>query len=49
VVLLPKYDSDFILLPVFVAMIALAALLLLKGVDRTEWEARAAARAENLP
>ncbi len=37
VVALPQYDSDFILAPMFAAMIALAAWLLLKGVNRERW------------
>jgi hypothetical protein len=47
-VLLPRYDSDFILLPMFVAMFALAAWLLIKGVDLHKWETRAATRTPSL-
>jgi hypothetical protein len=39
-VLAPKYHSDFLVLPMFVAMVALAAWLLLKGVDVGRWEAK---------
>jgi hypothetical protein len=39
-VLVPKYHSDFLVLPMFVAMVALAAWLLLKGVDAGGWEAK---------
>lgn len=36
-VALPQYDSDYWLAPMFVTMIALAAWLLLKGVNRQRW------------
>ncbi len=36
-VVLPQYDSDLLLAPMFAAMIALAAWLLLKGVVRQRW------------
>lgn len=38
-VALPQYDSDLLLAPMFVTMIALAAWLLLKGVARQRWPA----------
>jgi hypothetical protein len=46
VVLVPKYHSDFLLLPMFVAMISLAAWLLLRGVDVSRWEIQSAIRHE---
>jgi hypothetical protein len=46
VVLVPKYDSDSLLLPMFVAMISLAAWLLLRGVDVSRWEVQSAIRHE---
>jgi hypothetical protein len=36
-VALPQYDSDLLLAPMFVTMIALAVWLLLKGVARQWW------------
>jgi hypothetical protein len=36
-VTLPQYDSDYLLAPMFVTMIALAVWLLLKGVARQRW------------
>jgi len=39
-VLAPQYDTEFLLLPMFVAMIPLAGWLLLKGIDRDRWEQR---------
>jgi hypothetical protein len=36
-VALPQYDSDLLLAPIFVTMIALAVWLLLKGVARQRW------------
>jgi hypothetical protein len=38
-VALPQYDSDFLLAPMFVAMISLAAWLLLRGIVRHRWPA----------
>ena len=42
-VLAPAYASDFFLLPMFLAGLALAGWLLVKGVDVATWEAKAAA------
>jgi hypothetical protein len=36
-VVLPQFDSDYLLAPMFVTMIALAAWLLIKGVRRQRW------------
>jgi hypothetical protein len=36
-VLSPQHASDFLLMPMFVAMIALTAWLLIKGIDATKW------------
>lgn len=38
-VLVPLYDSGYLLAPMFLAMIALAGWLLVKGVDATRWPA----------
>lgn len=40
IVLMPQYDTELLLLPMFAAMIPLAGWLLLKGVDRDRWEQR---------
>jgi hypothetical protein len=37
-VLAPVYASDFLLLPMFVAMLSLAGWLLAKGVDVAKWD-----------
>jgi Domain of unknown function (DUF4386) len=37
IVLSPQYDSNLLLLPMFVAMSALAGWLLIKGVDAIKW------------
>ena len=42
-VLAPAYASDFFLLPMFLAGLALTVWLLVKGVDIPKWEAKAAA------
>ena len=39
-VLAPRYASNFLLLPMFVAMIAITAWFLVKGVDVAKWEAK---------
>ncbi|MDO1529264.1 DUF4386 domain-containing protein [Fulvimonas sp. R45] len=39
-VLAPSYDSGYLLAPMFLAMIALAGRLLVKGVDTTRWPER---------
>lgn len=36
-VMLPRYDSDLLLAPMFVAMVALAGWLLLKGLVQQRW------------
>jgi hypothetical protein len=38
-VLTPAHASDLLLLPMFLASLALTVWLLLKGVDATRWEA----------
>lgn len=40
VVLSPQHDSDFLLMPMFAAMIALAGWLLIKGIDAAKWPDR---------
>jgi hypothetical protein len=42
-VLVPALASDFLLLPMFLAGLALTVWLLVKGVDVPKWEAKAAA------
>lgn len=42
-VLAPKYASDFLLLPMFLAGVSLTVWLLVKGVDLPKWEAKTAA------
>jgi hypothetical protein len=46
-VLVPRYHSDVLLLPMFVAMISLAGWLLLRGVDLSRWGVSSAIRDEN--
>jgi hypothetical protein len=41
-VLAPAYASDFFLLPVFLALIAMIAWFLVKGIDVAKWDARQA-------
>ena len=40
-VLMPDYASDLLILPMLIAMIALAGWMLTKGIDAEKWEARA--------
>ena len=40
-VLAPAYATDFLILPMIIAILALALWLLLKGVDMKKWEERA--------
>jgi hypothetical protein len=42
-VLAPRYDSDLLLLPMFLALIPLTVWLVWKGVDVRKWDERAAA------
>ena len=41
-VLAPAYTSDFLLIPVFIAVLSLTLWLLVKGVDVEKWEAKQA-------
>ena len=43
-VLAPRFDSDYFLLPTFVAQLPLAAWLLLRGVNTAVWETRSIVR-----
>lgn len=40
VVLAPAYASDFLLLPMFVSVLALTTWMLVKGVDMQKWTDR---------
>jgi hypothetical protein len=44
-VLAPGYASDFLLAPMFVGGLTLMLWLLVKGIDASKWEAKAAASA----
>jgi hypothetical protein len=43
-ILLPPYSSDLLLAPMFVAVLAVALWMLVKGVDRGGWDRAAAAQ-----
>ncbi len=45
IVFAPQYDLPYVVLPMALAMISLALWLLIKGVDRVQWDARQAALA----
>jgi hypothetical protein len=43
-VLAPRFDSDYFLLPIFIAQVPLAAWLLFRGVDTAAWERQSVVR-----
>ena len=45
VVLSPQYDLPYVIVPMFLAMASLMLWLLIRGVDRAQWDAKQAATA----
>ena len=45
VVVLPQYDLPYVIAPLSLALISMALWLLIKGVDRAQWDAKQAAPA----
>jgi hypothetical protein len=42
-VLAPEYNLPYVIMPMFLAMASMALWLLIKGVDRAQWDAMQAA------
>jgi hypothetical protein len=43
IVLAPQYDSPYVIFPMILAMASLMLWLLIKGIDRAQWDTKQAA------
>lgn len=48
IVVVPQYDLPYVIAPMALAMVSMALWLLIKGIDRVQWDAKQAAPAETV-